>query len=53
MKSVTFRNGAIDMAANLYLPAGLDAVKRHAAIAFDASYQGERRPLAPPCAGRG
>lgn len=32
MKSVSFKNRSIDMAGNLYLPAGLDESKRHPAI---------------------
>lgn len=32
MKSVKFKNGPIEMAANLHLPAGFDSQKRYAAI---------------------
>lgn len=32
MQSVTFKNGAIDMAGNIYLPDGFDADKKYSAI---------------------
>lgn len=48
MKSVTFNNGSIDMAANLRLPAGFDEKKTYPAIVVTPPTGGVKEQTAGP-----
>lgn len=52
MKSVTFRNGSIEMAANLHLPASFDEKKTYAAIVVTHPAGGVKEQTAGIYAGR-